>query len=308
MEKESKPKIIPEEKPKVDSIPIPDLLNDDDSSPLDSLTILPLSSLGAHSGLLQDFKIDEKSSRQKGLEELDLLGESLLKQHLPEKRSPQFEKKKSEKLSLNVLQQKQKQKDLTTAELPDLTSEVIQESSKKAKEKTTPSPSSSTAIVETPRLPISESEKVQIKVELLPNASALPITPPTESTSTACHQQTNGNSNSNHIPAAQAIEKEVKLADLHVPLSSIKPGHTPPLTLQESDDGISIVLHFGQDQPREHVTAIVVTVINKLSEGLFTIFFLCPGRPKNSSNPMNQFHEFFYEYLRNGTQSIQKNP
>ena len=144
-----------------------------------------------------------------------------------------------------------------------------------------------------------------------PQCSALPITPPTESTSTAsCHQQINGNSNSNsnHIPAAQAAEKEVKLADLHVPLSSIKPGHTPPLTLQESDDGISIVLHFGQDQPREHVTAIVVTVINKLSEGLFTIFFLCPGRPKNSSNPMNQFHDFFYEYLRNGTQSIQKNP
>ena len=113
MEKESKPKIIPEETKKVDSIPIPDLLNDDnDSSPLESLTMLPLSSLGAaHPGLgIQDFKTDEKTSRQKGLEELDLLGESLLKQHLPEKRSPQFEKKKSEKLSLNVLQQKQKQK------------------------------------------------------------------------------------------------------------------------------------------------------------------------------------------------------
>ena len=53
MEKESKPKIIPEETKKVDSIPIPDLLNDDnDSSPLESLTMLPLSSLGAaHPGL-----------------------------------------------------------------------------------------------------------------------------------------------------------------------------------------------------------------------------------------------------------------
>ena len=211
---------------------------------------------------------DEKTSRQKGLEELDLLGESLLKQHLPEKRSPQFEKKKSEKLSLNVLQQKQKQKDLTTVELlPDVNTspEVVQESSKKAKEKSTPSPSSSSAIVELPRSPISES--VQINVELS-NASALPITPATESTTTSsCHQKINGNSN--HIPGEQA-EKDVKLADLNVPLSSIKPGHIPPLTLQESDDGISIVLHFGQDKPREHVTAIVVTVINKLSEGLFT--------------------------------------
>ena len=159
-------------------------------------------------------------------------------------------------------------KDLTTVELlPDVNTspEVVQESSKKAKEKSTPSPSSSSAIVELPRSPISES--VQINVELS-NASALPITPATESTTTSsCHQKINGNSN--HIPGEQA-EKDVKLADLNVPLSSIKPGHIPPLTLQESDDGISIVLHFGQDKPREHVTAIVVTVINKLSEGLFT--------------------------------------
>ena len=280
MEKESKPKIIPEETKKVDSIPIPDLLNDDnDSSPLESLTMLPLSSLGAaHPGLgIQDFKTDEKTSRQKGLEELDLLGESLLKQHLPEKRSPQFEKKKSEKLSLNVLQQKQKQKDLITVELlPDVSTspEVVHESSKeKAKEKLTPSPSSS-AIVELPRSPILESEKIQLNVELS-NASALPITPATASTTkSACHQKINGNSN--HVPSEQA-EKDVKLADLNVPLSSIKPGHIPPLTLQESDDGISIVLHFGQDKPREHVTAIVVTVINKLSEGLFTNY----SRPNN---------------------------
>ena len=116
-----------------------------------------------------------------------------------------------------------------------------------------------------------------------PQCSALPITPPTESPSSACQlEQINGNSNSNHtnIPPEQA-EKDVKLADLNVPLSSIKPGHIPPLTLQESDDGISIVLHFGQDQPREHVNAIVVTVINKLSEGLFTIN-LKKSRPKNS--------------------------
>ena len=32
--------------------------------------------------------------------------------------------------------------------------------------------------------------------------------------------------------------------------------------------GISIVLHFGKDQPREHVSAIVVTVINKLPEAI----------------------------------------
>ena len=62
---------------------------------------------------------------------------------------------------------------------------------------------------------------------------------------------------------------EVRLADLNVPISSIKPSPAvPPLTLQESEDGISIVLHFGKDQPRDHVSAIVVTVINKLPDAI----------------------------------------
>ena len=37
---------------------------------------------------------------------------------------------------------------------------------------------------------------------------------------------------------------------------------------KETEDGISIVLHFGQDPPREYVNAIVVTVINKLPEAI----------------------------------------
>ena len=62
---------------------------------------------------------------------------------------------------------------------------------------------------------------------------------------------------------------DVKLADLNVPISSIKPGKIPPMNLVEGgEDGISIVLHFGRDQPREHVTAIVVTIISKMTEPL----------------------------------------
>ena len=56
--------------------------------------------------------ICEKSSRQKGLEELDLLGEVAIKSHLPCKneRSPQFAKK-NEKLSMNELQKRKKDKE-----------------------------------------------------------------------------------------------------------------------------------------------------------------------------------------------------
>jgi len=45
-------------------------------------------------------------------------------------------------------------------------------------------------------------------------------------------------------------------------------GSTPPLTLQENPDGISVVLHFGKDQPQEHVSAMVVTIISKMTEAL----------------------------------------
>ena len=209
----------------------------DDTSPPDSLTMQPLSSLGA-SSLITECSKPEKSSRQRGLDELDLLGESLLKQHLPEK-SPQFEKKKVEKLSLNVLQQKQKQKDLTTPEIPDLID------SKEVK-----------PIIEKPASPKNESPKEA------PLETSKSIVIPEEIPIQV--KQINGNNS--HNPNLNS--EEVKLADLNVPLSNIKPGSTPPLTLQESDDGISIVLHFGQDQPREHVTAIVVTVINKLNEAI----------------------------------------
>ena len=44
-----------------------------------------------------------KSSRQRGLEELDFLGEAAIKSHLPQK-SPQFAKR-GEKVSMNALQE-----------------------------------------------------------------------------------------------------------------------------------------------------------------------------------------------------------
>ena len=61
--------------------------------------------------------------------------------------------------------------------------------------------------------------------------------------------------------------QDIKLADLNIPMSSIKPGSKPPINLVDGgDDGISIVLHFGKEQPREHVTAIVVTIISKMPD------------------------------------------
>ena len=84
---------------------------------------------------------------------------------------------------------------------------------------------------------------------------------------------------------------DVKLADLNVPISSIKPGKIPPMNLVEGgEDGISIVLHFGRDQPREHVTAIVVTIISKMTDPL-TDFELKAVVPKgNFSTVLSSYY------------------
>ena len=158
--KESEPKTTtPVNENKVTKID--NLLDDSINLPESSMPVIPIAKKEVPE---ETSPTEDKTSRQRGFEELDFLGESLLKQHLPAK-APQFEKKKEEKLSLNLLQQKQKEKDLTP--------EPVKEAP------------------ETKELLVKDKPK-----------------------------------------SAENGHAEVKLADLEVPLSSIKPGKTPPLTLQ----------------------------------------------------------------------------
>lgn len=158
---ESEPKTTLDNETKVPAIKneIENLLDDSINLPESSMPVIPIAKKDTSDEELSS-PTEDKTSRQRGFEELDFLGESLLKQHLPAK-APQFEKKKEEKLSLNLLQQKQKEKDL----IPEPIKEVTETKNDKPKS--------------------------------------------TE----------NGHA-------------EVKLADLEVPLSSIKPGKTPPMPLQ----------------------------------------------------------------------------
>lgn len=214
---------------KTEAQSIEDLLSNDSAPGCPPLSLTPLSTNNSTSPG-KTVSIDPgKASRQRGLDELDLLGENLLKQHLPDKKSPQFERKKEEKLSLSLLQQKQKEKALVVAQPPEPTKVKNEE----------------------PQKPFTKEEAIQPKEEPKGSPKQKEI-----------QEQNGSNGHSSTTP------EEVKLADLTVPLASIKPGRVPPLTLQQVDDGISIVLHFGKDPPREHVTAIVVTVINKLPDDI----------------------------------------
>ena len=107
---------LPVSQPSID-----DLLNGSISGDVETPSLLVNSGLMANlnasgSGLKTPFDLkmeEKKNSRQKGLEELDFLGETLIKSQLSgTARSPQFEKR-NEKLSMNQLQEKRKETDLT---------------------------------------------------------------------------------------------------------------------------------------------------------------------------------------------------
>jgi len=62
-----------------------------------------------------------EQKKLKGLDDLDILGESLMKQNLPENKEPSFDIKRNEKLPLNLLM---KQKEIDEMEIKDLTNEL----------------------------------------------------------------------------------------------------------------------------------------------------------------------------------------
>ncbi|XP_036141563.1 uncharacterized protein LOC118645151 [Monomorium pharaonis] len=67
---------------------------------------------------------------------------------------------------------------------------------------------------------------------------------------------------------------EIKsLTDITVCLHDIKPGTTPPLTVIEEKNGISVVLHFAQDSPRPDVFVIVITTMSKNTKPLSNYLF-----------------------------------
>ena len=160
-------------------ISIDDLLCDSAetfSAPSLVLPTLTTSTMSTNFGSIS--KSDEpKTSRTRGLDELDLLGENALRAHLPQK-SPQFSKK-NDKLPMNQLQKKK-------SEFPKF------ETGNSARPE----------VIEKPEAVVTSSS-----VKATNNVSEAVTTPPT----------------------SQVFQKEVpvgavRIADLHVPLASIKPG------------------------------------------------------------------------------------
>ncbi|XP_071635254.1 ADP-ribosylation factor-binding protein GGA1 isoform X5 [Temnothorax longispinosus] len=78
----------------------------------------------------------------------------------------------------------------------------------------------------------------------------------------------------NGMSKTENTEPEIKpLTDITICLEDIKPGINPPLTVIEERNDISVVLHFAQDSPRLDVSVIVITTMSKNAKPLSNYLF-----------------------------------
>ncbi|GLH03812.1 ADP-ribosylation factor-binding protein GGA1 [Gryllus bimaculatus] len=239
----------------------------------------------------------DKPSKQRALEDLDVLSETLLKQNLPTtcKMGSQFSKSTA-KVPMNLLGKSQEvssssSKFSENTSLPGLEATSASEKSAtnldldfliggsvKSSAKISVGTSSNSELLngDDSMVDLSEDLDTQHSPESsILNTDNLPE-PMTESlslkTSTE-HLDVTKEENKN-IQANEEKKVEIKpLTDIFVSLDSIKPGSEPPLPVFEERNGVSVILHFAKDTPRPDVSVIVVTTISKNSLPLQNYIF-----------------------------------
>lgn len=83
----------------------------------------------------------------------------------------------------------------------------------------------------------------------------------------------NSLNNVREVKAESNGKNEIKLSDIFVKLESIKPSCIAPYTALEEKNGLSVVLNFAKDKPRNDVSVVVVTIISKNENALKNILF-----------------------------------
>ncbi|XP_012275349.1 ADP-ribosylation factor-binding protein GGA3 [Orussus abietinus] len=67
--------------------------------------------------------------------------------------------------------------------------------------------------------------------------------------------------------------ESISLTDINVTLENIIPGTVPPLIAFEEKNGISVIFHFAKDEPRPNVSVIVITMTSKNLKPLTNYLF-----------------------------------
>ncbi|XP_049792647.1 ADP-ribosylation factor-binding protein GGA2 isoform X1 [Schistocerca nitens] len=227
----------------------------------------------------------EKPSKQKALEDLDVLGETLLKQSLPatSKIGSQFSKPPA-KIPMNLLSRQQdaaKPDNITTStpikksgsdnssgvlDLDLLTGEPVKPLEKDSVQK-----------MESRTLDLLNGDDTMVDI-----SEETPVHSFSENNKNDSDDRLSVNSvdDKSHRTSTESVnicepkQIEVKpLNDINVSLDSIKPGSVPPLTVLDEKNGVSVILHFAKDRPREDVSVVVVTTISKNPSPLTNYLF-----------------------------------
>jgi len=166
-------------------------------------------------------------TKKKGLDDLDILGECLMKQNLPGNKETSFDAKRAEKLPLNQLKIN-RDSGILDFEVKDLTKDL-------------------------PTSPVVNDDDVFETNELMKNDSSHPTI-----------AILTKDIDSNDIKKVDSAPKtDFKISDLVVEMPKISPNkELPPITIQSSESGVSIVLHFTNNTPRTGVAVVVVTITN----------------------------------------------
>jgi len=197
-------------------------------------TVLPCQSASSVMPMINDMVLNKK-----GLDDIDILGESLMKQNLPGNKEPSFDTKRIEKLPLNVLL---KQKELVTPdiEIKDLTNEL-------------------------PTTPVTKKDE-KPKEDLKSNSS--------QNTATSTKVKDDINIYDSAKDDDSAPKTDLKVSDIVIEMSKISPNkELAPMTIQSEDNGVSIVLHFTNNNPRVGVAVVVVTITNHQEHDISDIEF-----------------------------------
>ncbi|KAI4462162.1 golgi-localized gamma-adaptin ear containing arf binding protein [Holotrichia oblita] len=208
----------------------------------------------------------KQNGKLKALEELDALGESLLKQNLQSisRQGPKFQKN-AEKVPMNklpIVQNDFKQpSNNPTQIIPILNNN------------NTPAALSSAVNFDLSYLLEKTKANDDTKLVKIPDRNGDDLLVDITEDKHDIIEKSDLPENTNKVGDIQEAKTMVKLSDLYVELDSIKPSSIPPVVALEEKNGISVTLHFARDKPREDINVIVVTIVSKNELPLKNILF-----------------------------------
>lgn len=208
--------------------------------------------------------LGDRSNKHEGWNELDSLGEELLKQSLPEnaKRIENFNSKTSTKVPMNALASPKHDVNLqNNGALLDL-------------DFFTKKPQECKPVTASTSKDVTPSDDIMVDISTDVTDATLVLNNNTECNLNNILDFGLDNAKSETVidKETSVIEKkevnhknnEVKpLTDINVTLQNVRPSKLQPLTVFEEEEGVTVVLHFCQDKPRQDVNVLVISTTSK---------------------------------------------